>query len=153
MIARPHLVCRWLSINRARLYLSDHHRHLPTVTGAILAIGCYDQSSTPPRLCGILLLGRPIARLGDDGETADVTRCATDGTPNAGSALYARARRVCQALGLKGPHTHTLPEESGASLRGAGWVELEPTKGGEWSRDGRERAEHLPGVKRRWVAP
>ena len=99
------------------------------------------------------MLGRPIARLSDDAETADAIRCATDGTPNAGSALYARARRVCQALGLKGPHTHTLPEESGASLRGAGWTEIGETAGGDWSRDGRERdVSEIAGPKRRWTA-
>jgi hypothetical protein len=39
MVTRPHLRCRWLPLHRARLYVADHRRHLPAVTGAILAIG------------------------------------------------------------------------------------------------------------------
>ena len=104
-------------------------------------------------LVGVAILGRPVARLGDTGERLDVIRVATDGTPNAGSALYGRCRRLSQVLGLLPPSTHTLPEESGASLRGAGYEEVGTTDGGEWSRDGRERAPaRQGGPKRRWTA-
>ena len=121
----------------------------PARAGGVLALGCYDDG----RLCGVAILGRPVARLGHDGERLDVIRVATDGTRNAGSALYGRCRRLSQVLGLLPPQTHTLPDESGASLRGAGYVDEGVAGGGEWSREGRERA---PAArvepKRRWRA-
>ena len=80
-----------------------------------------------------------------------MTRCATDGTRNAGSALYARAREAAHALGVHAV-TYTLLEESGASLRGAGWIEEGVLDGSrEWSRVRRARAaSSLDRGGRRW---
>ncbi|HEX4935844.1 MAG TPA: XF1762 family protein, partial [Gemmatimonadaceae bacterium] len=108
---RTRLRCRWIPMHIARFYLAKHHRHLPRITGAIIALGCYDAD----RLCGVAFMGRPLARLGDGGmERSEVLRVATDGTPNAGSALYGACRRVAAALGLLPPTTKTLLTESGA---------------------------------------
>lgn len=48
--------------------------------------------------------------------------------------------------------TYTLPEESGASLRGAGWeLVVEETGHANWNREGRYRkASAHTGSKRRW---
>ena len=47
--------------------------------------------------------------------------------------------------------TYTLPQEGGASLRGAGWREVGPAGGGSWSRNNRPRsAEHPLDSKTRW---
>jgi len=147
-VSRPALTVRYVGLTAARAYVREHHRHLPRVQGGILALGVYDGT----RLCGVAILGRPVARLFDDGETMELVRCATDGTPNTGSALYGRARRVAQVLGCR-LITYTLPEESGASLRGAGWVSDGETRGGEWTRPSRGRAAALRADrKRRWVA-
>jgi hypothetical protein len=67
------------------------------------------------------MVGRPIARAFDDGRTLEVNRTATDGTPNANSALYGAAWRAAKALGYLRLITYTQAGESGASLRGAGW--------------------------------
>ena len=146
---RPQLVVRWLPLTRARIYVRDHHRHLPRVVGGVLAIGCY--GVPPPELFGVLILGRPTARLFDRGEIMEVTRCAHTGIPNVGSALYARARVLAHGLGVHAV-TYTLEAESGSSLRGAGWVE-----GGamgtdrDWSRQGRTRdPARVDGPGRRW---
>jgi hypothetical protein len=140
---------RYVPLYSARQFVAEHHRHLPKVRGGIIAVGCYDAE----RLCGVAILGRPSARLFDNGERMELVRCATDGTSNAGSALYGAARRVSNALGMGQLVTYTLPEESGASLRGAGWVEDGQTAGGEWTRSARPRAAaHDPRAKTRWRA-
>jgi hypothetical protein len=60
---------------------------------------------------------------------------------------------VSGALGMGQLVTYTLPEESGASLRGAGWVEDGQTAGGEWTRSSRPRAAaHDARSKTRWIA-
>ena len=79
---------------------------------------------------------------------------ATDGTPNAGSALYGACKRWAKRNG-KPIITYTLESESGASLRGAGWTLVGKTrkrKGG-WASKGRPReAGPCDGlVKLRWV--
>ena len=133
------LEVRWVSLKRAREYVADHHRHLPRIQGGVLALGAFDGG----RLCGVAILGRPTARLFDTGERMELTRCATDGTPNAPSALYGRARRVAQALGVD-LVTYTREDEPGSSLRGAGWTDegLNDAAGG--------RSDGLP--RRRWSA-
>lgn len=75
----------------------------------------------------------------------------TDGARNACSMLYGACWRTAKGLGYKRAITYTLPEEGGASLRAAGWVYLGRTKGGAWSRTGRQRSDTHPlGDKDKW---
>jgi hypothetical protein len=86
-----------------------------------------------------------------DGWTAEVTRVATDGTRNACSILYGAAWRAARALGYRKLVTYTLPEEGGASLRGAGWTVIGEAGGGSWSRKDRPRIDtHPTQAKLRW---
>lgn len=79
----------------------------------------------PPPGCkfciGVAIVGRPVARMYDDGLTLEVNRTATDGIPNANSMLYGAAWNAAKALGYRRLITYTQAGESGASLRGAGW--------------------------------
>jgi hypothetical protein len=69
------------------------------------------------------------------------------------SALYAAAWRAWRSLGGRRLITYTLPEEGGASLRGAGWRCLGEAGGGSWSRASRPRVdEHPTQIKLRWEA-
>jgi hypothetical protein len=70
------------------------------------------------------MIGRPVARHYDNGYTLEVNRTATDGTPNANSALYGAAWRAAKALGYTRLITYTQQGETGASLRGAGWKDI-----------------------------
>lgn len=98
-------------------FIVIHHRsHQPPV-GCKFVVGVADDEI----LRGVLIAGRPVARSYDNGQTLEVTRSATDGTPNANSMLYAAARRASFALGYRRLITYTQSGESGASLRGAGW--------------------------------
>jgi hypothetical protein len=97
--------------------------------------------------------GRPVSRMADDGWTLEVNRTCTDGTPNANSLLYGAARRAAWALGYKRLITYTLPEESGASLRAAGFRNLGEAGGGPWSRESRPRIDTHPQQKKiKWEA-
>lgn len=104
---------------RAQRVVQNIHRHHGPVPGgyAMWALGAVVDG----RLCGAAIMGRPTNRNSDDGQTAEVLRIATDGTPNTSSALLGACRRVAVAAGYSKVITYTLQSESGASLRGAGW--------------------------------
>jgi hypothetical protein len=128
-----------ISYEDAARFVGLHHRHHRPPQGWKWGIAAMDGD----RLCGVVMVGRPVARHADDGTTLEVLRCCTDGTKNACSFLYASAWRAARALGYTRLITYTLPEEGGASLRASGWRELYRTKGDTWNRPGagRERTE------------
>ena len=65
----------------------------------------------------------PVARMLDaDPTCAEVTRCASDGTPHAASMCLAAARRAALALGYRRLVSYTLLGEAGTSYLAAGWV-------------------------------
>jgi hypothetical protein len=108
------------------------------------------------RIVGVAIAGRPTNRNNDDRQTVEVLRVATDGTPNACSALLGACARCAKAIGARRVITYTLSSESGASLRGAGWeCEEEDTGRSWWTSTGtrppaRER-EHMAQSKARWA--
>lgn len=130
-----------ITIKEANVFVSAHHRHHKPVTGAKFAIAVSDESGT---VRGVAIIGRPVARMSDTGWTVEVNRLCTDGTRNACSMLYGAARRAAKALGYKRVITYTLPEEGGASLRGAGWRMLGEAGGGSWSSKTRPRIDTAP---------
>ncbi|MCT9092908.1 hypothetical protein N4G70_29145 [Streptomyces sp. ASQP_92] len=92
------------------------------------------------RTVGVAIVGRPVARSFDNGLTVEVTRVATDGTPNACSALYGAAWRSASEQGYRRIVTYTQDGESGASLRAVGWRQvavLRPRTG--WDTPSRRR--------------
>lgn len=72
-------------------------------------------------LRAVAIVGRPVARHFDDGQTLEVCRVATDGTRNANSMLYGACARASFALGYTRLITYTQASESGSSLIAAGW--------------------------------
>lgn len=116
-----------------------HSHHLPTV-GWKFGIACNDGT----KVVGVIVIGRPVARALDDGWTAEVTRCCTDGTPHVASKLYAAAWRAARAMGYRRMVTYTLKEEAGTSLKAAGWKALYETAGGSWSCPSRPRVDKHP---------
>lgn len=135
-----------VSLEEANEFVRAHHRHHQPVPGAKFCIGvaAIDRASQLLKICGIAIVGRPIARMRDDGWTLEVTRTCTDGTKNANSALYGAARRAAWALGYKRLGTYTLPEEGGASLVAAGFKLIGEAGGGSWSRENRPRIDTHP---------
>jgi hypothetical protein len=69
--------------------------------------------------------------------------------------LYGAAWRVASAMGYLRLITYTLPQEGGASLRGAGWRLIGERGGGNWNQPSRPRidvAAELRGQKLLWEA-
>lgn len=137
------------TLREANAFIEAHHRHHGPVRGcrAVLAAALDGQV-----VGGGAVVGRPVARLAQDGWTAEITRLATDGSRNAASFLLGASWRAARALGYKRLITYTLPErESGASLRGAGWDCVGMAGGGSWSRESRPRVDvHPLQQKLRW---
>jgi hypothetical protein len=128
-------------------FVAEHHRHHGPPQGMRFCVGVADDDGV---LRGVAIVGRPVARLFDDGQTVEVTRLATDGARNACSMLYGAAWRAAKALGYRRLITYTQKPEAGASLRAAGWrvlAERPPHTG--WWRPSRPRGNHSPtGVQR-----
>jgi hypothetical protein len=138
------------TLKEANAFVARHHRHHKPVPGHKFSVAVADEMG---EVRGVAIVGRPVARNLDDGSTLEVTRVATDGFPNACSALYGAARRAAFALGYRRLVTYSLRTEGGASLRGAGWRLIGEAGGGSWSRAGRPRDDHHPLEKKlRWDA-
>ncbi len=142
-----------ITLRQARDFVRLHHRHNDPQTGHKFSIGLTENSE----LIGVVTVGQPIARRQCDGYTAEITRCCVlDGKPNANSKLYAAAVRAAKAMGYLRVITYTLPEESGASLKAAGFHVDGMTKynANGWNMPGRPRKapEKYPaGPKIRWI--
>lgn len=121
-------------------FIDEHHRHHLPPQGWKFGVAVNDGS----RVVGVITVGRPVARMLDDGWTLEITRCCTDGTRNAASKLYGAAQRAVFALGYKRLITYTLPSEGGASLRASNWKEVGTAGGGSWNRNGRPRVDTHP---------
>lgn len=121
----------------ARTFVADWHRHSGLPVGALFCIGLADDLG---ELHGVAVVGRPLARMFDNGQTAEVLRCCTDGAGNGCSMLYGAAWRACKAMGYTRLITYTRISEGGTSLRAAGWrvMAQRPAHSG-WSRAARPR--------------
>lgn len=114
-----------VTFRQAKDFVKDHHRHNAPPQGHKFSIGLLREG----KLVGVVMVGRPIARRQDDGSTAEITRCCVlEGNPNANSALYAAAWCAARSMGYDRIITYTLPSESGASLRAAGFVRVGTTE-------------------------
>jgi hypothetical protein len=140
-----------INLDEANAFVSKHHRHHPPVPGAKFCLAV----SEGDEVKGVAIVGRPVARMSDNGLTLEVNRCCTDGTKNACSMLYGAAWRAAKALGYQRLITYTLPEEGGASLRASNWRLVGERGGGNWNVPSRPRvdtAEIMRGQKHLWEA-
>ena len=138
-----------ITLSEAHAFVTVTHRTHSRAVGGKFAIAVSDDAGD---VRGVIIVGRPVARNSDNGWTAEVTRCCTDGTRNACSMLYRAAWRAARAMGYRRLITYTLPHEGGASLRGAGFTLVGERGGGSWSTKSRPRIDvpHLMGQKLLW---
>lgn len=149
-----------LSLKEANDYVTTNHRHHGKTQGHKFSIGVYDRDV----LHGVAIVGRPLSRILDNGETLEVLRLCTDGTYNACSILYGRCARICKDLGYRKIITYILEEELGTSLRASGWIcEEENVGGGDWEKCSRrnliyeqesvflDKPKYPKGLKKRYV--
>jgi hypothetical protein len=138
------------TLREANAFIAAQHRHHGPVRGCVCVVAVADEQRA---IRGVAVIGRPVARGLQDGCTAEVTRVATDGAPNACSMLYGAAWRAVRALGYRKLVTYTLASESGTSLRAAGWRVVAEVRGRSWSCVSRPRVDSHPTVpKLRWEA-
>ena len=138
-----------MGLNQANAFVRAHHRHHGPVRGAKFCIAVAAESE----VVGVAIIGRPRARMLDDGWTLEVNRSCTLGTKNACSMLYGACRRIALEMGYKRLITYTLSTESGESLIAAGWKRTGLTRAESWSRQSRPRTDaRPPEVKVRWEA-
>jgi hypothetical protein len=132
----------------ANRLVGQWHRHHRPVVGHRFSIGVENEG----RICGAAIVGRPVARMLDDGFTAEVTRCVTDGTKNACSMLYAACWRAWRAMGGTRLITYTLASETGTSLNASGWKALYQTANRPqgWDTPGRPRVPNPQQPKTLW---
>ena len=139
-----------ITFAEAKAFIEQHHRHHQPPLSWKFGVAVRDGD----RIVGVAVAGRPVSRFLDDGWTVEVTRLCTDGTRNAASMLLSAIWRAARALGYTRAITYTLPEESGASLRAAGWKLVGTAGGGTWNRPNRHRVDkHPTGEKLLWQAP
>jgi len=130
-----------ITISEAKDFISQHHRHHPAPVGAKFAVGVASQG----KLAGVATIGRPVARMLDDGWTLEVTRvCTVNGFKNAASMLYGAAWRASRAMGYKRLISYILQSETGTSLVAAGYREIGIVGGGTWNRKDRVRIDKHP---------
>jgi hypothetical protein len=98
-----------INLDEANAFVATLHRHHKPVPGAKFCIAV----SEGDIVRGVAIVGRPVARMLDNGMTLEVNRCCTDGTRNACSMLYGAAWRAAKALGFARLITYTLPQEGG----------------------------------------
>jgi len=137
---------------QAKEFITDWHRHNRPPVGHKFSIGVATDDGL---LVGVATVGRPVARSYDDGLTLEVNRTATDGTPNANSMLYGAAWRAAKALGYQRLITYTQADETGASLRAAGWrviAQRSARKGWDAASRPRDNATYLSTGRTLWEA-
>jgi len=133
-----------IDLGEANAFVKEHHRHHRPVVGHLFSLGCVKDE----KIVGVSIVGRPVSRMRDDGETAEVTRLCTDGTKDACSFLYGASARAAFALGFKKIGTYILAEEPGTSLMAAGWRLIGERGGGSWSVPSRPRVDKHPTQKK-----
>ncbi len=129
-----------MDLDSANEFVRRLHRHHQPVVGHKFSLGAVKAEE----IVGVVIIGRPVARLRDDGWTLEVTRLATDGTKNACSFLYGAAARAAFALGYRRIGTYILASEPGTTLNAAGWRLVGEVKGRSWSCASRPRVDKHP---------
>lgn len=129
-----------ISLRDAHEFVRQVHRHHKPSRGGKFAIAVVDGEIVR----GVAVVGRPVARLLDDGATAEVTRLATDGAKNACSMLYAACWRAARAMGYRRLITYIHESEKGTSVLAAGWKRIGECGNSTWNRPNRARVDRCP---------
>lgn len=124
------LVIAPCSNEAAKAYVDSFHRHHGSSVQARFSIVVLDETGM---VRGVAMVGRPVARLLDNGWTLEVNRLATDGCENACSALYGAARRISKEMGYRKLITYIREDEPGTSLRASGWQFEEVIRARSWN--------------------
>jgi hypothetical protein len=144
-----------LTLAQANHYVSLLHRHHKPCVGHRFSIGCMNDENN---IVGVCIAGRPVSSSTNQEWVIEVSRLATDGTPNACSFLYGAAAKAAKALGYVSIQTFILESEPGTSLRASGWRNVSKTskRGANFhirpnKKDRAKRIVDTLGIKTKWV--
>ncbi len=115
-----------ITIKEANKFVEEFHRHhRPTTRNCgKWAISAVDNLTN--ELLGIAICANPVSATYMDGYTLEVTRlCVKDNTPlGTASFLLSNCAKIWAQMGGRKIITYTLDNESGSSLKGAGWEQV-----------------------------
>lgn len=140
LVDRLRLEIAPINFRDAADFVREKHRHHTPPQGHKFSLAAVVGDA----LVGVVIVGRPVSRHRDDGQTLEVTRLCTNGHQNACSFLYGAAARAAFALGYKRIGTYILKREPGTSLVAAGWKLIGETPGKSWSVPSRPRNDKHP---------
>ena len=129
-----------ISLKEANAFVSEHHRHHKPVVGHKFSVGASDGG----KVVGVAIVGRPVSRYLDDGNTLEVTRLCADGTKNACSFLYSACWRCAKNMGYKKVITYILESETGSSLKASGWKCVGKAGGLRWTGKRKPKSDLYP---------
>lgn len=144
-----------VTVKAAQAWVRQVHRHLPTIQGGLFATSVCRGGETvamgiavnPARVwqgTGRIVIGRVAA-------IPALEPVGNHAAP-ACTMIYGSLCRAAKALGYSEAWTYTLPGESGASLRAAGFTYMGETRGEEWDRPSRSRKAAASTAKKgRWM--
>lgn len=123
---------RPITLRAANDFVAEYHRHNGRTArnGGKFAVAVEWGGES----VGVAIVGNPLSATYMNkeayGYVAEVLRtCTNENAPKgAVSFLYGACTRVCRDMGFDRLISYTLTEESGASLRGAGWKNMATTK-------------------------
>jgi hypothetical protein len=136
-------------------FVAEYHRHHKPPLGDKYRVAVRNGRYG---IIGVAMLGRPVSRHLDNGETLEVNRVAVNNglpysiTQNVCSMLYSRCCRWAMDQGYTTVITYTLEDEDSASVRASGFILDGVTKGGSWNCKSRPRTDKAPTCpKKRWI--
>lgn len=127
----------------ANSFVNKYHRHNREVLIARIWIGLLNDDE----LIGVAITGNPVERwLAHRPDIAEVRRVAVkDGSPlGSCSMLYGACWRAWKAMGGTKLITYNLDSESGASLKGAGWIKIREAAPSCWHKGTARVSEYQP---------
>lgn len=144
-----------ITVKAARSLVRSMHRHLPELQGGLFATAVTYRDD----VIAVGVAGHPARTWMDTGRIVISRVAAIDGLPPVGdhaapacTMTYGSLCRAAKALGYREAWSYTLPGESGASLRAAGFVYMGETRGEEWDRPSRARKGAVNAAKKgRWM--
>ena len=139
-VHKPRLKLVALEFKDAAAFVKRHHRHHTPPIGHKFSVG----AALGEELVGVVIVGRPVSRMRDDGCTLEVTRLCTVGDKNVCSFLYGAAARASFSLGYARIGTYILKREPGTSLAAAGWKLIGEVRGRSWDCPSRPRMDKHP---------
>ena len=112
------------TLKEANEFVKKYHRHhRPTTRNSgKWAISVMDNHTN--ELVGVAIVGNPVSASFMDGMTLEITRLCVkiDAPKGTASFILSKCAKIWRLMGGIRILTYTLDKESGASLKGAGWL-------------------------------